>query len=166
MDLQALADRFQADFLGHRARIPFHEWRLDFKYFFTIQTNDLGLFGFLAPVGQVELVVPPDIDFLYQAAFRQNGEGSVNRGARYRAVEPPRKIEQVLRRKVFLLIENRVKDGDSLVGHPQTFLSEEFFEGLSGLSTVFGFDGVQGSFPPLIFNETNLRIAQLSIQSK
>ena len=72
MHLQALVLRFQSDLLGDRARVPFHEGRIDIKDLVTVEAYHLRLFCRLSVVGDIELVVAPNIDFTNQAALRQD----------------------------------------------------------------------------------------------
>ena len=73
--LQPVCNWGQPEFGRNCVSIPFHEWCTDFKNPIAVETDDLGLLGFIVPNCDVKFKVFADVYLSEETAFRHDGSG-------------------------------------------------------------------------------------------
>jgi len=134
MHLEPMFDRGQPEFGRNRIPVPFHERCADFKNSIAVQTNDLGLLGFIFAVGDVEFQVLADVNFPEKSTLRHDGERAVNGGAGDGFIDRSSAVEQILGRIVGVFAESGVENRHALSRDSQTAVGKE---GLELLPTGF-----------------------------
>ena len=95
MHLKAMFDRGQPKLGRNRFPIPFHKRRADFKNPIAVQTDNLGLLGFVVMVGHVEFQVLADVNLPEETTLRHDGESAVNGGAGDGFIDRSSAVEQI-----------------------------------------------------------------------
>ena len=137
-DLKALGNGSEAEFGRNGAAIPLHERGADLEDFVAVHADDLGDLGVVVGDGQVELDVGADVHFAEEGAFGHDRERAIDGGAGDGIVDGSGVIEEFLGGEVLFAGEGGLEDGQSLVGHAETFAGEVVFEFFAGRVVAHG----------------------------
>jgi hypothetical protein len=128
LDLDRLADRFEAEAAGEAVVEEFDVGVLEFDDAAAVDADEVVVGGFVDEVGVVGGLVVAEVDFAEEVGFDEQAEGAVDGGAGGVGVGFADAVEEFLGGEVFVLGEGGAGDALALGGSPQAFAADEFVQ--------------------------------------